>query len=176
MGLICVQAVPAAEDQHTRLTVCTADEWKSGAGAQEYWFHSGKDATKILNEIVTLEAMFWTASRHEDGVLVEVSIDRIDAVIEECLKWIRLRLVTREEVDARTESVQQELDRKLVRLQCTGAMKTLNLQYKALRTQRGAGEKLPSFKNWLTQELERQILLPETLAAVMQQLQPEPLL
>jgi hypothetical protein len=160
MGFTCVYAVPA--ENSTRLTALSATEWwqRHQSDGLDTWFRNQREAGKILGTMVTLEGTFWAASRCDTGdVLVEASIDRIDAVIDECLKWHRgIRLVTSEEIDARTASVRVELDRALVQMQSTGHMQLLNRQYKALRTGRAEGEKLPSFKNWLTAQLEGHVL------------------
>ena len=166
MGLVCLQTSPIADGKHTLLTLHT--EWRDRAGAQErYWFRSQKDADAVLHEMLTLEAMFWKASRVDDGVLLDVANDRIVDVLAECLKWCGsrsalgggvARFVGPEEVDSRIASVKVEIDRALVQMQCTGGMTLLNRQYKALRTARAEGEKLPSFKNWLTAQLEARVL------------------
>jgi hypothetical protein len=87
MGLVCVHAVPVAEG--TLLTVCTVDdgEWRTKADTPDHFlFRTEQDLNKIIDEMVTLEAMFWTASRVEGGVLLNVAVDRIADVIAECLK------------------------------------------------------------------------------------------
>jgi hypothetical protein len=152
----CIQALPMA-DGKTLLTVTAAGDWNGNAGY--YWFRNKRDATRILDEVVTLEAMPWTASRIEGGVLVEAS--NVDAVISECLKWQpSVRIVSAEEINAHIASIKQDLDRSLVRWQVTGAMQALNRQYKELRTSpRAEGEKIPSFKVWLTAQFEAQIIL-----------------
>lgn len=160
MGLVCIRAVPA-ENGRTKLSVSDTTDIKPAADAAEYWFLTAKHAADVLDEIVTLEVIPWMAYAIDGGVLIEAPLQAIDAVIAECLKWVRLaRFVSRVEIDARIASVKQEIDRSLVRLQSTGAMKVLNTRYKALRTRpRAAGEKgPPPFKVWATQQLERQIL------------------
>jgi hypothetical protein len=145
-------------DGKTLLTVTAAGDWDGNAG--HCWFRNQRDATRILDEMVTLEAMFWAASRIEGGVMVEA--DSVTAVIAECLKWQpSVTLVSAEEINAHIASVKLELDRSLVQLQATGAMRTLNRQYKELRTRpRAESEKIPSFKVWLTHQLEQQVLQP----------------
>jgi hypothetical protein len=142
----------------TLLTVTAAGDGDGNAGY--YWFRNQWDATRILDEMVTLEGMFWTASRLEGDVLVEA--DSVNAVVAECLKWQpAVTLVSAEEINAYVACVKTQLDRDLVRLQVTGAMRTLNRQYKELRTRpRAEGEKIPSFKVWLTKQIETQILQP----------------
>jgi hypothetical protein len=126
MGLVCVHAVPVAEG--TLLTVCTVDdgEWRTKADTPDHFlFRTEQDLNKIIDEMVTLEAMFWTASRVEGGVLLNVAVDRIADVIAECLKWQRtVRLVTGAEIELRLASVEQEIERQLVRRQTSGSMKS----------------------------------------------------
>jgi hypothetical protein len=154
---VCLQASPIA-DGKTLLTVTTAGDWDGNAGY--YWFRCQRDATKIIDELVTLEAMPWAASRTEVGVLVET--DSVNAVIAECMKWQpSVRIVSAEEINAHIASVKRDLDRSLVQWQVTGAMKALNREYKELRTRhRAPGEKIPSFKVWLTAQFEAHILAP----------------
>jgi len=151
----CIQALPMA-DGKTLLTVTAAGDWDGNAGY--YWFRNQRDATNVLDDVVTLEAMPWVASRIEGAVLVEA--DSVNAVIAECLRWQLVHLVSDEEISAHIASVKRDLDRSLVQWQVTGKMKTLNREYKRLRTSpRAEGEKFPSLKVWLTQRLEAQIIL-----------------
>jgi hypothetical protein len=158
---VCLRAVPMAGNI-TSITTCTAAEWKLDAEPHECWFRNERDVAKILEQMVTLEGMFWTARRIEGGVLLGVAVDRVGDVIGECLKWQpSVSIVSADEINAHIASVKQELDRSLVQMQVTGAMSRLNKQYKELRTRpRAEGEKIPSFKVWLTQQLEARILQP----------------
>jgi hypothetical protein len=160
-ALVCVRAVPV--EGATLLTICNIDdgEWRDKVDAPDYfWFRSERDLDRVITEMVTLEAMFWNASRVDGGVLLNVPVDRVDDVIAECLRWCSShRLVTGDEIKANIASVKQEIQRSLVQLQQTGWMATLNKGYNALRTSpRAEGEKIPSYKTWATRQLESQIL------------------
>jgi hypothetical protein len=167
MGLVCIRAVPAANG-HTKLFVSDTSELKPAADAVEYWFPKLKHATDVLDEVVMLEGMTWAASAIDGGVLVATPLDAIDTVIAESMRWVRYaRQISRAEIDARISSVKQQIDRSLVRLQSTGAMKILNQEYKATRTRpRAEGEKAPPpFRLWATRQLEHQILQLMSVAA-----------
>jgi hypothetical protein len=159
-ALVCVQAVPVAGG--ALLTIRTVDdgEWRDKADDPDhFWFRSERDLNEVMHEMVTLEAMFWTASRVEHGVLLNVPVDRIGDVITECLRWCGRRLVAGDEIKASIASVKQEIQRSLVQLQQTGWLATLNKGYRALRTSpRAEGEKIQSYQVWATKQLESRIL------------------
>ena len=169
-GYICLYAIPAANNT-SRFDALSATEWwqrRQDDGICT-WLRWQRDATSIIRTMVTLERTGWNASHTEDGgVLVEVPIDRTDHVLAECLRWRpSIRLLTDEEVDAQTASIAKEIRRRIVRMQATGEMQELNRGYKAARlAPRAEGETFPNLKNWLTREIERRVLLPETLAAI----------
>jgi hypothetical protein len=112
---------------------------------------------KLLKKIVSLEAVPWKATEVEGGVLVETDAGTFEDVRAACGDWPQS--VGEAEVHARIADVKIEIERHLVRLQVTGAMKGLNGQFKALRAQRiAAGEKAPQFKKWMSEQLETLIL------------------
>jgi hypothetical protein len=174
MGLVCL----ISETVDGGILLTTRSEWRTDDLDGHQWFRSRQDADAVINKMVTREGMFWKARRVDGGVLLDIPIDRdVADVVEECLRWsgyrshslpLGHRVVTSDEVNAQIASIKVQMDRALVRMQTTGGMKLLNKRYKALRTApRAEGEKFQSFKVWMTAELERLILLPETLAAIM---------
>ena len=156
ISLTCLRAAPV--DKGMQITVCPVAQWSPQPGL--YWLRHPKDAAKILDELMTIDEL--VSSRMQDGsVLVEATSSRatVDVAIKNCAAWRRVKLVTGTEIEARINSVRQEIDRQLVRLQTTGAMKPLNAQFKALRAQpRAADEKAPAYKVWVTKQLEAQVL------------------
>jgi hypothetical protein len=165
MGLVCIRAVPV-DDKQTRLAVDTMPT----PDGREYWFHKLRHATDVLDQVVLLERMPWTASCIDSAVLVDAPVDAVDNIIEEAMRWASRipRLVSRLEVEAQIAAIERDIQRSLVELQCTGAMSALNKQYKALRMHRAEGEKLPSYKIWATSRLEAlvlQLLKPAEVAA-----------
>jgi hypothetical protein len=168
-GLVCVQAVPV-EEFSTLLTVSTVADggWRTKADAPDHFlFRSDRDRKAVFNEIETLRAMFWTATRVDGIIKLNVPVDRVDEVIRECLQWCGSkssvegdRLVSSAEIKASIADVKREIQRSLVQLQQTGWLKALNGGYKALRaTPRAEGERIiPSYRDWATEQLEGQIL------------------
>jgi len=168
MGFFFIHAAPVANGK--RLSVCSASEYK--VGAQGYgWWRSRKDATKILGEMTSvMSAEEMTFRIDGDDVLVEAAVD-LATVFFESLEWRwHVKTLAYAEIDATIASVKQEIERWLVRLQCSGVMKIINGEYKALRARpRPEGEKFPAYRVWATGRLEQQILqrleLEQRLAA-----------
>jgi hypothetical protein len=173
-GMVRLRATP--HDDRILLSTHTVADHADGVA--DFWFRRRADADKVLNEMVTLEAMPWKAIRVEEGVLLETS-EPADAVIAECARWVwrpwQLKslappIVSAAEIDERVATVKKDIDLCLVQLQVTGAMQRLNHEFKALRTRpRAVGEKFPSYKTWVTARLERDILehaLPLSLGLV----------
>ena len=155
MGLVSLRLVPVAEGTQIIIGAFTDLSPKPGA---EIWLSQPNDADRILDELFTIDEL--TSSREEDGsVLIKARLDEVAAAIANCARWRRVRLVTDAEIDARISIVKQEIDRALVRLQSTGWMSTLNKQYKDLRARsRTEGAKTPSYKVWMSRQLEKRIL------------------
>jgi hypothetical protein len=155
-GLVRVSSTPV---EHGTLLTVASDEIIDIS--RYHWFSSRKNLDAVLHEMVTLEAMPWVASRVGDGVLLNVHNSDVGAVIAECARWCNRSwaiYITHAEINERLVSVEAEIKRQLVKLQVTGRLKELNAEYKALRTGRAEGEKLPSFKNWASARIEAQIL------------------
>ena len=152
-AVVC-QAEPVANG--TRITVSPVADWSPKP--VEYWLQQPRDATKIIDELFTIDEL--ASSRMDDGsVLVEADLQQVDAAIWNCAIWRLVKIAPRAEVDEHIASVESEIKRSLVRLQLTGAMSALNKEYKALQIlPRVEGERLPSFKTWMTAQLEAQLL------------------
>jgi hypothetical protein len=177
-----IRPVPMG-DGKILLTLATAADWDGLAGY--YWFRDVRDASQFLHKIVAglnrcadwrlarararrkglapLETVSYLASYTEDGAGI-LEVADIDAVIEECFKWqwwppLYIR-VTDDEIKRCIVNIKADMDRALVQWQVTGAMKRLNQEYKALRLGRAPGEKIPSFKVWLTAQFEARMLQP----------------
>lgn len=159
LGLFCIQA--ALHPVGSELSVSTSDQFQPSADAAVHWFRTRKAAENLLTEVALLEAVPWHATCHDSGVLIDVPPHEMDAVMAECCRWVGVwqRPIPPEEIAERMAGIEREIGRCIVQLQRTGAMKTLNRQYKALRTRpRTAGEKVPSCTVWLGTELERLVL------------------
>jgi hypothetical protein len=117
-----------------------------------------EECARWEDRLAALTATPYVATRTEGGVQVEAA--DIDAVIEECRRWCAVDPLTGKEIDAYIAEIKKDMDRALVQWQVTGHMKRLNAEYKALRLGRAPGEKIPSFKNWLTAQFEAHMLQP----------------
>lgn len=160
MGFTGILAV--STDGRTKLSICQMAGTKLAADRLTFWFKNARCATDVLDEVALLEAVPWTAVCIDGAVLVDTPLDGIERVIALAQRWTKsyARCVPQAAIDAHLASVEQQIQRSLLRMQATGHMATLNRQYKALRAQpRAEGEKAPpSYKIWATKQLEQAVL------------------